>query len=382
MGMIMLLRFAVVCVYVALATMLGDPCHADNSRSIRLIGGYVSGAGNVWNYGGEPAKAAALDEAIISFRQQIGLPQHGVERLNAYNVFPTWGPQRNWGHNLGGILKGMAASRVGRTMIPVVGVKLFWPKSDDAQSYGWESPQAFKDVAAGVYDKVWSRMVEACASNGFSTAMFRIAYEANFDFMPDGETGDPATQALWTAAVSHVMRVIRAEARAKGVTVYLGINPALGNSTHPVEATMPDPSLWDVFFVDQYNSFWGAGDVNDPSVRIAFWHNPNGFGLDQAAALAKKYHKPIYIAECGAGPNPQGVKNGVGNDAAFWNMLGEWIQSLRQRGIGFWGLNAWNINPKDGTFKMTDGVQPAALAAFAANVRSGNFIGDEIMVSR
>ncbi len=335
--------------------------------NLHLLGTYTSGPSGTWNYGA--GNDVDMDQGVVGLGADLGKP------ITAINVFPVYGDQNWWYYNLKRAVDSMHSSAIAKNIVPVIGIKLFWANTAP-QNYGWGDPQAFVDVAAGKFDATWIEMIDAVSDAQIPVSIFRIGYEDNFNFMPDGETGDPDTQLKWKAAFEHVAKVLRAEAFKKGVVAYLMYNPALGNGSLPVDTNLPDPSLWDILGADQYNSYWGGGDVNDIPTRVGFWHNPNGWGMDQQIALAVKLKKPMYFAETGSGPNPNGPSHGLSNDTAFWDFMADSIKSMRAQGVPMLGMNIWNIQAGDGSWQFTGGVQPAVLDSISKYIADGTFVGD------
>lgn len=335
-----------------------------------LLGAYTSSSdGAVWNFGTGVAQDQALTSGLQSLSQALG------HSINAYNIFPVWGDENTWDQNLGSALKSIGQI-YGSDFVPVVGLKLFWP-STAPQNYVWEDPNGFTDVANGKFDAMWKSCVDQVSANGIKTVMWRIAYEYNFEFMPDSQGWSASQEAAFRAAFEHVSNIIKTESAAKGIKSFIMLNPALGNGSQPVESTLPDVNSFDILAADMYNQYYGADDINIPANRVNYWTTMY-YGMNNHIALAKSLNKPIYFAECGAGPNPKGVANGIANDAAFWDFMAASIKSMRAEGVQMLGMNIWNIQAGDGSWQFTGGLQPDCQAAIAKYVADGTFIGDPI----
>lgn len=337
---------------------------------MKLFGTYTGTS--EWNPNGkDAAKNAAWEAGVRAFSKNVG------QEVNCVNVFPCWGSMNYWAGNAKDyVAAGLVKSGYGTGMTPVIGLKLI-SKSAAPENYGWNDINGYKDVAAGKWDATWRGVVQAFAGTGFKYFMIRLAYEYNGSFMEDFMTWDAAGQAAWKAGWNRAASVMKDEAKLQGVRLDMVLNPNVMIGCPDVPSNLPELANWDILGVDVYNGYWGSGDVSSADVRRAFWDRPGGFGMLDAIDLAKKTGKPIFLAECGAGPSANGAAHGIGNDAAFWPWLRRSVDLMRSQGVRYWGMCAWDIQPGDGSWRFADGTQPQCLSDFRAHAAA--FVGDDMM---
>lgn len=338
------------------------------AQGVRLFGIYTGTSD--WNPSGEEH----TDNWWRDFQaaeQAIGHP------INALTHFPSWGPRDWWAYHLKTTVAESLAKRPG--LVPLVGLKLISnrEKSDGADDVGWMDSAEMAQVAAGARDNVWTGVVDALADLKVPLSVIRLGYEDNNDFMQDAYgDNDPERMRNWTKAMTHAFTVMRAEARARGITVLLAVCPLINNSQKPVESELPDPATYDILGADFYNAYWGQGDVNDVATREAYWASPGGWGLDQHIALAKKLGKGVMFFEHGSNQSSDGPEHGLANDAAFWDYSAARITQMRQQGVPYYGSALWDIPAGDANARFSGGEQPEVLNAVRRN--SAALVGDDL----
>jgi hypothetical protein len=334
-----------------------------------LFGCYTqSPGGETWNFGN--GHDEALLHGIAIFESESG---HVV---NAYDYFPTWGDQNWWAANLKNMLAAAANYPKGRTLMPIIGIKMFWANTEP-QNYGWNDPRGFTDNINGMWDHVWAGMVDACADTGFTTAIFRISYEHNFSFMCDSPGWDAGAQQLWKQAFEHISAVIRAQAQARGIVGLIAFNPTLGGGSQPVENFAPNPASYDICSTDAYNGFYPPdGMGSDQAARDDFWSNTY-YGMTHHLNLAKAANRPVMFPEIGAGDRPDG--HGKNNDVDFWHWVeNSAVKAVRDAGLPMQGLMYWDVPAGDITARFSNGAQPPCMGAVETHTASDAFVGDPL----
>jgi hypothetical protein len=331
-------------------------------KGARLIAAYC------WNY--ESATAgAATDARLAQLQTELGCTINGI------GMFPLWGDQNGWAANLDMLLSNMRTFPIGGKCIPLIGMKFFW-QNWAPQNYSLSDPQGFRDVIAGKYDAMYRGLVRACMARGFPTAILRLSYEHNFQFMSDSPGWSADTQQLWKQAFEHVYDITHDEAAKVGMTWYVMCNPTLGGGSQPVESFVPAANKMDIFGADSYNGYYGSGDINVVANRTAWWQSTY-YGMDHHIALAQKLGKGIMFPEIGSGLKGGGA-NGLKNDVAFWDWTATQIKRIRALPLPFYGCMFWNVSPDDIDATFSGGAQPAVSAAIKKYIADGTFIGDPL----
>lgn len=330
-----------------------------------IVALYTAGRGPsyTWNWG--TGNDAELADAIEADAAELGVFP------NAYGFFPMWGGHGAWPGNLGWAVAGMINSRVGDRMnIPVVGIM---PYFSDC-GYGWNDDAGLRDCADGKFDDCWRGCARAVKENGANTAIWRLGYENNFQFMPSAPQWNTESQQLWGRAFSRMSDVIRDESAKIGLTSVICLNWTTGAGSLPVENMTPDASKFDWYCTDLYNNFYADdGDINDEAQRRAYWSSA-WLGMDHVIEYAQQLGKPIMAPETGAGVRPDG--HSLKDSAAFWHWESEQATAIRARGMSWAGLMIWNIPAGDFDCRTTNGVQPPCVDAIKQHLADGSLVGD------
>jgi hypothetical protein len=334
--------------------------------TIQLFGVYtgdnIPAAGQShWNFDSSANDALLAQQMSVTIAAQVGvLP-------NLYEIFCAWGDPTTYGGNAAwGVWNMMNVAYPG-PLIPMISYKL-----EFGAPYGWDDPQALIDVAAGKQDAGLATMIDGVYASGCRMAFFRPSYEYNFDFMPDSMGWDATHQAQWKAAVEHVFSKTKTYAATKPGLVWLNVLcPAMGTGGQPALTVVPDPTLWDVYGPDFYGAYWGSGDVNDPAERQRWWLNGFDMAWTPSSAFALAHGKPMMLSETGVG-GPKGIVN----DPVWIGWLADQIKAFRAAGGRWWGMIQWDINASDGSWRWSDGSQPAVAAAL--KLRMPDLLGDPI----
>lgn len=333
--------------------------------------------------GNDPSAEASFEAQYQSFVNTMGAAPQFMDTF----VDSTQDPSQ-WDSNAAWTAWSWASSPDAYDLTPVIGV----PMGDNNS---WSDPdQFFQAIISGQYDSIYKGIVDAWASEGFSTLYLRLGYEMNVDGYNSWYMGDsPSTIADWVAAFQHLSTLLKAEGTADGVNVQIVWNPvasSLSESSQQVLSSYPGNQYVDVIGTDMYSpvepsdlydwadnngttdsslSQWFANPLN----RVHYWNYPSatpsdptdqsgaGWSLDDAIQLAQETGKPLGIAETGAGGN---ATYGPTDDPAFPAWL---ASSLAQSGVPIAFVNIWDDQVGDGNwdFSSTTADKPQEAAAWA-----------------
>ncbi len=363
------------------------------SASTRFpIGVYVA------NPNGNDAVAEAAFEA--DFNSFVSVM--GGARPATMNAFTDFGQDPSkWTSNAGWTAWSWAKSKVvGTSIMPVIGIPMSDSKHWAGNAAGWTNDDFFKGIINGIYDADYKGVVDAWANAGFKTMELRLGYEMDGAFMPWYMGDDTATQGDWVKAFQHLSTLMRAEATADGAVAKVVWNPADINWTRlSVQAAYPGDAYVDVISADAYSPLypkglydWAKNDGTvdatiqqwwaDPVNREHFWSHPNanqwspagtgnGFGLEDAVAMAKAHGKPLAVSETGAGGN--GTTTGPSDEADFPKWLAAELASAQVQGVAIDSVNIWDAHLGDGNwdFSTPGAGKPLEAAAWAKYFGAG-----------
>lgn len=333
--------------------------------------------------GNDPSAEAAFETQYQSFVNAMGITPEFMDTFVDYTQDPS-----EWDSNAAWTAWSWVQSPDARNLTPVIGV----PMGDNNS---WSDPdQFFQAIIAGDYDVVYKGIVDAWASEGFSTLYLRLGYEMNVDgYTPWYMGNNPSTIADWVAAFQHVSTILKAEGAVDGITVKIVWNPvatSLSDSSQQVLSAYPGNQYVDVIATDIYspvdpNDLYDWADNNgtvdsslsnwfaDPLNRVHYWNYPGadqsdplgqsgaGWSLDEAIQLAETDNKPIAVPETGAGGN---ATYGPTDDPAF----PAWLAStLAQSSAQVAFVNVWDATVDDGNwdFSAASADKPQEAAAWA-----------------
>ena len=363
------------------ATTLAAPALAASPYALGLY---------VGNANGNDAAAMASFKAAFDAHNTIVATK--PKFFNAFtdnsNDPSNWAASAGWAA-WSNKMSGSAYTGPGSGMIPVIGIPLGWSQMGFANV-----DQFYIYTSAGVYDSVWSGIVDAWAANGYKILDFRIAYEMNGKFMawsPENSTAPSAAQDF-VAAFQRVASVIHAEAKRKGIQAYVHWNPTAINFTAAdVAASYPGDAYVDVISIDEYNRMfpigytdWSTGgkvELTDSNAWAAIAANrdhyiryPNatqynqtpslhstGWSIPQMIEFAKSHGKPIAVDETGAGG---GGGLGPPDDAEFPKTLATLLYEAKRAGLRVRNVNIWDATLGDGDWNFQNGSKPQEAAAW------------------
>ncbi len=296
-----------------------------------------------------------------------------------------------WVNNAGWAAWSMAKSAPVKSLIPVVSVGLVDQPTGDPGG-NWNRTAALgmmNAVASGTYDSVYTGIVNAYKSNGFTNIYLRIGWEMDGGWEPWYSTGDSGMAAAFVSAFQRVATVARGVA---GITVKTVWCPSVINWTAvDLTTTYPGDAYVDVVGPDLYSpcypgelhdwssgvnvssaTIWAASTIN----REHFWDYPGatewviqgGWGLTAAINFAKAHGKAFGLSETGAGNN--GGSTGPTDEGDFPNFLAARLSAAVAQGVTIAFVNVWDINVSDGKWLFSDGSKPNEGAAWKQFVRT------------
>ena len=334
--------------------------------------------------GNDPAAEAAFETQFNSFVGTMGVAPQFMDAFTDYTQDPS-----DWTSNAGWTAWSWAQSPDAYDLTPVIGV----PMGD---SDSWSDPdQFFQAITAGTYDADYKGIVDAWASQGFSTLYLRLGYEMNVNgYQPWYMGSSPSTIADWVNAFRHLSTLLKAEGARDGVNVKIVWNPvatSLSDSSQQVLSAYPGNQYVDVIGTDVYSPVapldlydWadnnGAIDTSlsqwfsNPLNRAHYWSYPGasqsdptgqsgaGWSLQDAIRLAEANDKPIAVAETGAGGN---ATYGPLDDPAFPAWLASELAQPGAPSVAF--VNIWDATVGDGNwdFSSASATKPEEAAAWA-----------------
>ena len=313
--------------------------------------------------------------------------------MNAFTDF-TQDPSL-WAGNMAFTADSWAKSPVvGTSITPVIGIPMSDNKHWAGNAAGSTNDDFFKGIINGTYDADYKGIVDSWANDGFKTIELRLGYEMDGSFMPWSMGNDAATQGDWVKAFQHLSTLMHGEAKADGITAKVVWNPATSTqSTLSVQAAYPGDAYVDVISIDDYSPLypkgyydWAKNDGTvDPNIqtwwanpinREHFWSHPNGdqyypngrdngFGIEDAIAMAKAHGKPLALSETGAGGN--GTTTGPTDEADFPKWLASELASAQSQGVAIDHVNIWDASLSDGNwdFSSPGAAKPLEAAAWA-----------------
>jgi len=333
--------------------------------------------------GSDPTAEASFEAQYQSFVNTMGTTPEFMDAFVDYTQDPS-----QWDSNAAWTAWSWAQSPDASELTPVIGV----PMGDNNS---WSDPdQFFKAIIAGDYDSVYKGIVDAWASEGFSTLYLRLGYEMNVaGYTPWYMGSDPSTIADWVAAFQHLSTLLKSEGAADGVNVKIVWNPVAtdqSNSGQQVLSAYPGNQYVDVIGTDIYSSVasrdlydWadnnGTFDSSlpqwfaNPLNRVHYWDYPGadqsdptdqsgvGWSLNDAIQLADENGKQIAVPETGAGGN---AAYGPTDDPAF----PAWLASaLAQSSAQVAFVNIWDaaVGNGDWDFSSAGADKPQEAATWA-----------------
>jgi hypothetical protein len=342
--------------------------------------------------GSDPAAEAAFETQYNQFTQLMGA---APTFINAY--IDQTQPIDDWVANAGWQAWSNASSPDAKTMTPVIAL----PMTSTAAGSP-SADQMYKNFAAGGYDTVISRMVQAWAQSGFTTQYWRPGWEMNLSDMPSYEGNDAATQADWLAAYRHIYTVLHAAGQEYGVNIQVIWNPGITNYSAAGVATQtayPGNQYVDIIGADVYGDVYPYGEptalydwdksgqvlnsshpvydtslaewASDPVNLTHYYTDPastqwsldgsdgRSLSLQNLIDFAKAQGKPIAITEAGAGNTADGA--GVPDNPTFVQWL---YDTLTNSGVAVSFVNIWDSNG-GGTYQFTSPSDDKPLEAAA-----------------
>jgi hypothetical protein len=367
-----------------------NPPPAAGAHSLTLLGTYCNNNGSAWNPDSEQPNVQAWLAGRQNFAQTVG---HAV---NSGNIF---GPASNSPGSLGGNLK-WKLQKVNQVYtnppydyIPALGTKLFQVgdvSPATGKKYVWNDVQAYKDVAAGLWDASWVAIVDAMVAMNRTVWFQRVAYEGNCGFMQDfsGYNNQQASLVPWCAAMRRVFVTIKNRAQAVGALPLQGMNPSTTTQNDPTQETAFSAigaDCQNIVAVDTYNGYWGLNPNKCPADMsgkvagvgpaaadlISTWNRQNGgWGFEHASALALKYKMPLTVLECGS----SGGSHHMLDDPNFYPWLASAIKAHRAKGGQVILVNIWSVPAGDGNTGVQNGVQPTTAASLRRVIN--DLVGD------
>ena len=326
--------------------------------------------------------------------------------MNAFVDF--WQDPSQWAGNAAFTAGAWAKSPVvGTSITPIIGIPMSDNKHWAGNAAGFTNDDFFKGIINGSYDAAYSGIVDSWANAGFKTMELRLGWEMEGSFMPWFMGNDSATQGDWVKAFQHLSTLMRAEAKADGVTAKVVWNP--GSATQSklsIQAAYAGDAYVDVISIDNYSPLypkgyydWAKNDGTvypdkqtwwaDPINREHFWSHPNGdqyypngrdngFGIEDAIAMAKAHGKSLALSETGAGGD--GTTTGPLDEAVFPKWLAGELASAEAQGVAIDHVNIWDARLSDGNwdFSTPNGGKPLEAAAWAKYFGAGSNGGTTI----
>ena len=348
--------------------------------------------------GSDAASEKSFETAFNNFVSVMGGAKPTT--MNAFTDF--WQDPSLWAGNAAFTAGSWAKSPVvGTSITPIIGI----PMSDNnhwaGNAAGSTNDDFFKGIINGTYDADYKGIVDGWANAGFKTMELRLGYEMDGGFMPWSMGNDAATQGDWVKAFQHLSTLMHGEAKADGVTAKVVWNPGTATqSTLSVQAAYPGDAYVDVISLDNYSPLypkgyydWAKNDGTvDPDIqtwwanpinRDHFWSHPNGdqyfpngrdngFGMEDAIAMAKAHGKPLALSETGAGGD--GTTTGPSDEAEFPKWLASELASAQAQGVAIDHVNIWDARLSDGNwdFSSPGAGKPLEAAAWAKYFGAGS----------
>jgi hypothetical protein len=315
--------------------------------------------------GSTPSAEASFEADFASFQSAMNAKPRLITTYIDYrqqiSAWPSNASWQAWSN---------AQSPVARSLTPVIG----FPMATIAA--GAMTPdQQFQAFTAGQYDGAIQGVVQAWATHGFKTLIFRLGWEMNITG-PTYAGSDTLSQADWVAAFQHIETVIKTTATAAGVRAWIVWNP---NSTNYSDANAltslyPGDRYVDIVGIDMYGGMypysdsvspptyhdWATGQedtsvaafIANPINRAHYWSYPAATkwvndssgghcqSLTDIIQFAIAHGKVIAIPETGAGATPTDVSD----DPAFPQWLAAQLAAAVAAGGKIVFVNIWNSN--------------------------------------
>jgi hypothetical protein len=296
-----------------------------------------------------------------------------------------------------------------KNTIPVIGL----PMASSAAG-SETADQMFQAFAAGDYDSMITALVRQWAAAGYTTQYWRPGWEMNLKAQPWYVGANAQTQADYIAAFQHIYTVLHAAGTEYGVDIQVVWNPA-SNASYTglnINNIYPGNNYVDVIAADDYSgeyptslydwttykydtsyAQWAANPAN----LIHDWDYPaanpwtldasNGtsLSLPQLLAMAVADHKPVAIAEAGAGSG--NTSNDLPADDPYFP---QWLaQTLQASGATVDFVTIWDDGADAftgaGTSKPLEaaawaqyfGVPPGSVAGIVTLVGAGGVLGPD-----
>jgi len=355
-------------------------------------------------YVGNPG-STAFENAMASFSTAMGQTPKTIDVFTDYTL-----PILSWPSNANSAASLLSKSASAQTLIPVVSVGLAdFPTASPSGTYSESAAVGeMNAVAAGTYDSVFTGVINAYKSHGYSMIYLRIGWEMDGGYEPWYATKDTTTEAAYNAAFQHVANLAHNLIPGfpiTGITVKTVWCPADVNwvatsmlASGSAPGVYPGDAYVDVMSIDSYspcypedmtnwttvpptqNAYTGTTAAADWAAvagnRNHFYDYPNatfwtqqslgGWGMKSAIALAVAHNKPFAISECGAGNKV--TSTGPLDDGNFPTYLANSLTSAITQGLHIEFANVWDINVGDGHWKFSDGSKPNELASWQAFV--------------
>ena len=346
----------------------------------------------------DPAAEKSFETAFNNFVLVVG-----GAKPTTMNAFTDFGQDPSlWAGNAAYAADSWAKSPVvGTSITPIIGIPMSDSNHWAGNAAGSTNDDFFKGIINGTYDADYRGIVDGWANGGFKTIELRLGYEMDGNYMPWSMGNDAATQGDWVKAFQHLSTLMHVEAKADGVTAKVVWNPASSTqSTLSVQAAYPGDAYVDVISIDQYSPLypkgyydWAKNDGSvypnkqtwwaDPINREHFWSHPNGdqyfpngrdngFGIEDAIAMAKAHGKPVALSETGAGGD--GTTTGPSDEADFPKWLASELASAQSQGVAIDHVNIWDARLSDGNwdFSSPGAAKPLEAAAWAKYFGAGS----------
>jgi len=327
----------------------------------------------------------------------------GGARPTTMNAFVDFGQDPSlWAGNAAFTAGSWAKSPVvGTSITPVIGIPMSDNKHWAGNAAGSTNDDFFKGIISGSYDADYKGVVDAWSNAGFKTMELRLGYEMDGNFMPWYMGDDAATQGDWVKAFQHLSTLMRGEAKVDGATAKIVWNPSSATqSSLSVQAAYPGDAYVDVISIDEYSPLypkgfydWAKNDGTvypniqawwaDPVNREHFWSHPNGdqyypngrdngFGMEDAIAMAKAHGKPLALSETGAGGD--GTTTGPSDEADFPKWLAAELANAQAQGVAIDHVNIWDAHLSDGNwaFSTPGAAKPLEASAWAKYFGAGS----------
>ena len=285
-------------------------------------------------------------------------------------------PMSSWVNNALSAAIHLRQTTAGAAIVPIVGVPMASSVND-----GLSTLQNFQAIASGADDAVWTGIVNAYKSQGYTTIGLRLGWEMNGNWMPWSVT-NAAEAAAYVAAFQHISTLVHAIA---GIKVQVIWNPAVtGTTAVPTQDTYPGSKYVDVIGADIYSTLypttlhdWSTGKTDataaqwdaNPVNQEHYWDYPDanqynptgtgqGWGLVDAMNFAAAQGKPFALPEAGAG----GVGGATGpvDNPVFPAYLASRLLAAGAPQTEF--VNIWD----SGAYLFTDGSKPQEALAWAS----------------